>query len=98
MSYLASAPFEDLGDAIAMSIFAASWIYAFVAHYALIGALRRRGASVSYLLWGSQLFLLQFEYLRSRGQSRESKLTWLARSAIVAPFIGLGTLLAAFVI
>ena len=95
----AAAPVEnDLIGAIAALICMACWIYAVVAHLSLIGELKRKGVELSLMLWGSQLFFLQFEYLKNRAEFGDSKLDFLARSALVVPFIGLAAVLAAFVI
>jgi hypothetical protein len=98
MLMIASASDDDPIGAIAGIVFMVSMFYTFVAHYSLIGELKKKGVDVPIMLWGFQLFFLQFEYLKNRDELGDRKSDFLARSAIVAPFIGLGAVLAAFVI
>ena len=89
---------NDPIGAIAALICMACCIYAGVAHLSLIGELKRKGVELDVMLWGSHIFFLQFEYLKRRDEIGDSKMDSLARSALVAPFIGLAAVLAAFVI
>jgi hypothetical protein len=62
--------------------------YTLAAHWALLIGLKRRGLYLPVLLWGHQLFFLQFEYLKGRRPYRSRGLDFLARSTLVAGPLG----------
>ena len=84
---------------LAVLVAIACFVYMAVAHYSLLVELRKRGVEVApWQRYSPQLFHLEFEYLKMREAFCSKRLEFMARSAIVAPFVGLALLLAVFVI
>jgi hypothetical protein len=84
----------DLQGTLLGLVFMAWVLFMFITHYALLAELRKRGLDLPFMLWGSQLFFLQFDYLKNRKTLGEPRLDRLARATIAAPFVALVIILA----
>jgi hypothetical protein len=76
---------DPVGLAKAIPIVAGG-VWSLVAHYSLIGEIKRRGVEVPWFLYGWALFI-EIEYLKS-GDFRTKKLDFLAYSAMLAFVVG----------
>jgi hypothetical protein len=82
-----------LGVVLLMAGFA-TFLYAVASHLVLLIVLKKRGLYLPFLLWGNQIFFLQFEYLKGRGPYRSRRLDLVARSTLLAPFVGIALVFA----